>query len=332
MLKKLIILLLTLFSFGQTAYARSYSIDEVQIRAWIQPNGNLLINEMFTYTFNGKFKSVRRSIHEDHHEGVQWFKSYELINDDAELGFTKDADLRPLDVKREDGTYRSPFSVEDTTKTIFYVYELKNAVKSYDTYSDVTVPFFGTDSNHDIDLHNVTIDFVFPQKVDPAEYDAFFHDQKGKVEEEGPEVVRFTTPVSDMYSLTETRLFFPSSIMTEQKKTAASKSLEEAIREDEDRMELLAKRETQMKAVNKVLGGLALTLGGILFIMILGFLVGRIRGSGRTRDVLEADPLLLYMVHRRGKFRHGALMAGLYSLVERGKVKEIGRASCRERV
>ncbi|MFI8684597.1 DUF2207 domain-containing protein [Rossellomorea sp. NPDC077527] len=321
MLKKLIILLLILFSFGQTAYAKSYSIDEVQIRAWIQPNGNLMINEMFTYTFNGKFKSVRRSIPEDHHEGVQWFKAYELINDEAELGFTKDADLRPLDVKREDGTYRSPFPVEDTKKTIFYAYELKNAVKSYNTYSDLTVPFFGTDSNHDIDLHNVTIDFVFPEKVDPAEYEAFFHDQKGKVEEEGPEVVRFTTPVSDMYSLTETRLFFPSSIMTEQTKTAASKSLEEAIQEEEDRMALVEKRKTQMNTVKKVLGGLALTLGGILFIMILGFLIGRIRGSGRTRDVLEADPLLLYMVHRRGKFRHGALMAGLYSLVERGKVK-----------
>ncbi|WP_061809103.1 DUF2207 domain-containing protein [Rossellomorea vietnamensis] len=319
MFKKLAILLILLFSFGQTAYAKSYSIDEVQIRAWIQPNGNLLVNELFTYTFDGKYKSIRRAVHEDNHEGVQWFKASEVINDEAKLGFIEDGDLRQLDVKREDGTYRSSFPVEDATKTFLFAYELKDAVKSYDSYSDVTIPFFGTDTNHDIDLHNVTIDFVFPEKLDPAEYHAFFHGPKGKVEEEGPEVVRFTTPVSDMYSLTETRVLFPSSIMSKQEKTAAPQSLEAAIQEEEDRVALVAQRETQMKTYNDVLGGLAVILGGALFIMMLGFLLGRIRGSGRTRDVLEADPLLLYMVHRRGKFTHGALMAGLYSLVERGK-------------
>ena len=319
MIKKLLIMFILVFSFSQTAHARSYSIDEVQIRAWIQPNGNLLVNEMFTYTFEGKYTSVRRSIHEDHHDGVQWFEAYELLNDDAELGFLEEGDMRQLDSKREDGTYRSPFPVEDATKTIVYAYELKDAVDSYDSYSDVTVPFFGSGSNHDVDLHNVTIDFVFPEEIDPGEYHAFFHDQKGKVEEKGPEVVRFTTPVSDMYSLTETRLLYPSSVMTAQKKTAAPMSLDKAIQEEEDRMMLQAKRETQMKTVDKVLGGLAVSLSAILLIMLIGFLIGKIRGSGTTREVVEADPLLIYMVYKRGKFTHGALMAGLYSLVESGK-------------
>ncbi|MHA7136535.1 DUF2207 domain-containing protein [Rossellomorea arthrocnemi] len=320
MLKKLLIIFILFFSFGQTGYAKSYSIDEVRIRAWIQPNGNLLVNEMFTYTFDGKYKSVRRSIHEENHEGVEWFNASEVINDEAELGFLEEGDLRPLEVEREEMTYRSPFPVENATKTIFYGYELKNAVKSYDTYSDVLVPFFGSGDNHDVDLHNVTIDFVFPEKVEPGEYSAFFHDLKGKVEEKGPEVVRFTTPVSSMYSLTETRLLFPSTVMSEQEKTAAPIPLEKAIAEEEERMELVAHRKAQMETFNKVLAGLAASLGTVGFIMILGFLIGRVRGSGRPTDVLEADPLLLYMVHRRGKFTHGALMAGLYSLVERGKI------------
>ncbi|MGE6753532.1 DUF2207 domain-containing protein [Rossellomorea sp. NPDC071047] len=319
MIKKLLIILFLLLSFGQTASAKSYSIDEVRIRAWIQPNGNLLVNEMFTYTFDGKYSSVRRSIHGDNHEGVEWFKASEVINDEAELGFLEEGDLRPLEVEREELTYRSPFPVENDKKTIFYGYELKNAVKSYDTYSDVLVPFFGSGDNHDVDLHNVTIDFVFPEKVEPGEYSAFFHDRKGSVEEKGPEVVRFTTPVSSMYSLTETRLLFPSSVMNEQEKTAAPKSLEKVIEEEEARMELAAHREAQMETFNKVLAGLGVSLGTVGFIMILGSLIGRVRGSGRPSDVLEADPLLLYMVHRRGKFTHGAMLAGLYSLVERGK-------------
>ncbi|MGD6957388.1 DUF2207 domain-containing protein [Rossellomorea aquimaris] len=319
MLKKLLIILILFFSFGQTAYAKSYSIDEVRIRAWIQPNGNVLVNELFTYTFNGKYKSVRRSIHEENHEGVKWFNASEVINSKAELGFMEEADLRPLEVEREEMTYRSPFPVEDATKTFFYAYELKNAVKSYDTYSDVAVPFFESGSNHDVDLHNVKIDFVFPEKVDSGEYSAFFHNRNGSVEEKGPEVVRFTTPVSSMYSLTETRLLFPSTVMSEQEKTAPPIPLEKVIAEEEERMELVAHRKDQMESFNKVLVGLAVSLGTIGFIMIIGFMIGRVKGSGRPTDVLEADLLLLYMVHRRGKFTHGALMAGLYSLVERGK-------------
>jgi hypothetical protein len=72
----------------------------------IQPNGNLLVNEMFMYTFDGNFTSVTM----------------------VELGFIKDGDLRPPDMKWEDATFLSPFSLNDDTKTIFYAYELKNAV------------------------------------------------------------------------------------------------------------------------------------------------------------------------------------------------------------
>jgi hypothetical protein len=66
----------------------------------IQPNGNLLVNEMFMYTFDGNFTSVTM----------------------VELGFIKDGDLRPLDVKRKDATYLSSFPLKDDTKTIFYAY------------------------------------------------------------------------------------------------------------------------------------------------------------------------------------------------------------------
>ncbi|WP_175987505.1 DUF2207 domain-containing protein [Bacillus sp. Marseille-Q1617] len=317
--KKVIILLFLFFSIGQSAYAKTYQIEEVQIRAWIQPDGNVLVNEKFTYTFEGEYKSLRRSIHGENHEGVEWFEAYELLNEEGEIGFLEEGDLRSLPVKQEGNTYRSPFNVENSTKSVIYAYELTNAVKSYDTYSDVTIPFFGTGDNHDVDLHNVTIDFVFPEEIDPDDYSAFFHAREGTVEEKGSSLIRFTSPVSKMYSLTETRLLFPSSIMKEQEKSVAPKPLHKVIAEEETRLEEAALKETQMESYNKVLIGMAVLLGLITLIVIFGYSIGRIRGRNRISDVLVADPLLLYMIHTRGKFTHMAFMAGLYSLVESGK-------------
>jgi hypothetical protein len=81
-----------------------------------------------------------------------------------------------------------PYPVENEQKYIFYTYTLAQAVKSFATYSDLTVPFFGGSTNHNED------------------YYAYFHDRNGAVEQKGPSVVRFKTSVSEMYSLTETRL------------------------------------------------------------------------------------------------------------------------------
>ncbi|XXM73053.1 DUF2207 domain-containing protein [Lysinibacillus sphaericus] len=317
---KVILILFLFLTFARTADAKSYRIDEVQIRAWIQTDGNVLVNEKFTYTFDGAFESVRRSVHQDDHDGVEWFEAYELLDDEAKLGFLEDGDLKQLKVEREDGnTYRSPFKVEDDAKHILFAYELKNAVKTYDTYSDLTIPFFGTGGNHDVDLNNVTIEFVFPEKMNPADYTAYFHGREGEVEEKGQTVIRFTSPVSKMYSLTETRLLFPSSIMKDQEKASAPVPLEKVIASEEKRIEKAALKEEQTQTYNKLLEGLAAGLGSIGSLVVFGMLIGRIRGRNNLSDVLDADPLLLYMVHNRGKFTHSALMAGLYSLIERGR-------------
>ncbi|MBT2757410.1 DUF2207 domain-containing protein [Mesobacillus foraminis] len=235
------------FTFTSAAEAKSYSVDEVKIRAWIQPDGDLLVNEIFTYRFDGEYDSVRRSIHEANHNGVSQFEAYELLNPDAKLGFIDMKDLRPLSVTQEGNTYRASFPVENGTKSIFYFYELKKAVKSYQSYSDLTVPFFGTGDNHDQDLLKVTIDFVFPEELEPNSYFAYFHDREGKVQRKEASVVRFYTPGSMMYSLTETRLLFPSGIMTAQEKSKEPLPLKEVLAAEDERAEKAASKKKTIK-------------------------------------------------------------------------------------
>ena len=315
----IVMLLVLLLATASPVLASSYSIDEVRIRAWIQPDGDLLVNEIFTYHFDGDYDSVSRAIHKKNHKGVELFEAYELVNPKAELGYVKMEDLRPLKVSKEDNTYHATMPAKDEKKDVFFIYELKEAVKTYNSYSDLTVPFFGTDTNHDEDLNKVTIDFVFPKELRPNSYFPFFHDRQGKVTEKGPRVVRFNTPDSEMYSLTETRLLFPSSVMSEQSKTRAPMSLKDAIAEEEQLAEKKASMKEQLSMLENILKGLAAFLALGLLTLLFMRLLRKLRGADRPEELLHADPLILYMVSRRGKMDPYAFMAGLYSLVEKGK-------------
>lgn len=316
MKKSLLLFTLFLFSFATPSYARSYSIDEVHIRAWVQTNGNVLVNEVFHYTFSGTYDHVIRSVHTEGHDGVQKFEAYELLDSSAEPGFITERELQPLPVTQKENRYSAELASKDERKAIFFTYELLNSVQTYDTYSDVAIPFFGTDENHDKTLENVTIDVVFPEAIKPSQYYAFMHDRLGSVSEKGAEVVRFTTPKSPLYSLTEVRVLFPSSVMaSSQPTTKAPVTMMEAVEQENQLAQSFYQKEEQkqkLETILKVLSG-ALSLG-ILVVLLLRFR----GGSGDSNSVLHQNPLTLYMIDRNGSPDEYALLAGLYSLVEKG--------------
>ncbi|WP_046175856.1 DUF2207 domain-containing protein [Domibacillus indicus] len=316
MKKQLIFFFLFLFVFATPVMARSYHIDEAQIRTWIKPSGNVVINEIFHYTFDGKYNHVIRSIHTDGHEGIQNFTAYELKNASAEPGFVQQEDLQPLTATQDGSTYRVDLPSENETRSVLFTYELLNAVRSYDTYSDLTIPFFGTDENHDETIQNVTIDVVFPEPIQPSQYYAFMHDRFGSVEEKGEEVVRFETPESPLYSLTEVRVLFPSSIMKMTEKSAAPATLTETVEEENMLAQAFYKKEDQKQQLTTILKVLSATsIAGILAVFLLRF---RGRSPGTFSSLLDHDPLYLYMIDRNGKADEYAFLAGLYSLVEKG--------------
>ncbi len=236
------------------------------------------------------------------------------------------ADLVPLTVEQDYTTYNASYPIKDTTKSFLFVYKLKNAVKTYETYSDLTVPFFGTGYNHDKDIHNVTIDFVFPEAIEPKDYRAYFHSREGNVVEKGEELVRYYTPVSKMYNLTEIRLLFPSSIMTNQEKRKAPYPVEDVILTETNQLEQRSSKLVHLQIYEKGLRLVLILLGFTLFMLTFWRVLGKIKRSKSSTDLLSMDPLLLYVIQKRGRLTNRALLAGLFSLVENGKASVILQA------
>lgn len=218
---KKIIAVLTIIVFMMlpniVAEAKSFTIDEVQIKGWVQPNGDILVNEIFTYTFDGAFSEVTRSFPERHLRQIDGFEAYLLNAKNPVVGEIKDSMLSRLNVMTSGETQRATISAEDKTMTVFYLYYMRDAVKSYDTYSDLDVTFFEKYDNHDTDLNNVSIAYVLPGEAGDQNIHGFMHDRMGEVEKTYSDGIIFTTPKSEAYGLTATRVFFPSSIMTDRK-------------------------------------------------------------------------------------------------------------------
>src|SRR5699024_11403884 len=60
---------------------RSYSIDQVKIDAQIEDNGVIQVRELYTYTFDGSFEGMTRSVFSD----VDNFKAFETYATDPTI-------------------------------------------------------------------------------------------------------------------------------------------------------------------------------------------------------------------------------------------------------
>lgn len=318
-MKKLIAMLTILLVFilpSPMTHAKSYTIDEVQIRGWVQPNGDVLVNEIFTYTFEGKFSQLTRSFPNRHNDQIDHFEAYLLNQKKPVVGEITNDMLTQLGVMTNDTTRTTKVDVNDKTISVFYVYTMRGAVKSYETYSDLAITYFEKGKNHDTDYKNVTISYVLPDAVGDVYIHGFIHDRQGSIDMVYRDGISFTTPESRAHTVTATRVFYPSSIMKEQQKEQEPYPLEEAIALETKRLNGTSLEQSPVK--NTII---AVTIVFALLTISMFLLRQRLFALfGDTDLVLEIDPTYLSFVDQNGVLYPKSFLAGLFSLVEKGVV------------
>lgn len=300
--------------------AKSYTIDKVQIKGWLQPNGDMIVNEIFTYTFDGEFTQLHRSFPKRHNQQVDTFEAYLLDRNDAVVGEVTKEMVSPAAVTQEGLTRKTAIRAKDQTISVFYIYYLRNAVRSTDTYSDLDITFFEEGSNHDQDLRNVSIAYVLPGAVGDSNIHGFLYDRNGRVSHLYEDGIIFTTPASEARSLTATRVLFPSNIMTEQQKAGGSQTLKEAVAEETKSWEAYRKRLELTPFIE-----VAVKAGAILFAILAALLLFMRQRSfapfGSIDFVLQTDPVYLAYMDRNGAYQTRNFLSGLLALAEKGYVK-----------
>ncbi|QEY22749.1 DUF2207 domain-containing protein [Psychrobacillus sp. AK 1817] len=325
----LVSLVIAFLSFGSVAEAKSFSIDKVHIKSWIQPNGDLLVNEVFTYNFDGAFTNLYREFPDTYDDRVVNFYSYELKSLDMEPGFVGEESMIPLSVSYENDYFRTIIDKSNEKVSFFYAYTLKDAVKSYENYSELKVTYFDGNA-HDQTYENVTIDFILPQPMNPDRFDGIMFDRHAVKREKNQYGVRFVTPKSEAYSTTKTSFYFPSSVITGMSKIKSSQTLSDAFAIEQQTFDETYNRLEGMGEIKnlipKIIIGLLVT--ALLFIILLPQRHFWRRGS--ERDILDTDVLYLFFVDSVGNTSRKSFLAGLFSLVENGALKVMkGKAAVR---
>lgn len=174
--KKLMpLLVMFLFLLPVTVLAVDFEINEATIDAQLLENGDVAVEEEFTYEFDGDFEGITRELKP---------KSGTEIT-----GFTAHDKMKKLKVDKEESIYKIYRNGDDETITISLNYVIEGAIEKFEDGAEFYWPFF--DDRNESDYEQMTIAIHPPSSTDEVlflGYDEAF--EKGIASDEGSVVFK----------------------------------------------------------------------------------------------------------------------------------------------
>ncbi|HLR14278.1 MAG TPA: DUF2207 domain-containing protein [Bacillota bacterium] len=293
---------------------RSFSIDEVAIDAQIDQEGIIHVRELYTYTFDGVFEGMTRSIDSD----VNQFKAYGIDGQTADPTISLE-NLEPLTTEKEDSTWKIYSSSEDETKQVLYSYTIEGSVKKYQDVADLTYSFF--DESNETDLNNVEITIHTPENMVNEEHTQFFlHDDVGGELAAAESHLIYTNELLAAGDRSEIRLIFPAEELSDMKVTK-NKQMEDKILSAE--LELIERAEHLDQNIDKLVPVMWLFIAVVIIlgIVMLRIHPNRYRGNKSVDEFAqlleETDPLFVSYLNLNGYLQDNSVIAALFSLKQR---------------
>lgn len=151
--------------------AVDFSIDKTTIHSYLQENGDVKVTEQYTYTFDGDFNGITRTLIPKENTQITNFQAFESN--------------QALNVEQDDNLYKIHRKGSDQKITIDLSYTIKNGVEVYTDMAEFYWPFF--DSSNEATYHSMDI-YIHPPK--PTEQVlALGYDQAYKTNTSDPDSV-----------------------------------------------------------------------------------------------------------------------------------------------
>ncbi|MWV45409.1 DUF2207 domain-containing protein [Paenibacillus sp. HJL G12] len=306
---------------------KSFSMDQVDTRAYIMPDGDLYVEELFTYTFEGSFKGTTRYIDQGEHKGVEFFEAY-VPPPGKKLGEFSYENLQRLNSEWDgkNDTYYIFNSAKDEVKQVYYRYRIDQAAIRYSDAGKLDYSFF-EHSNQEI--HHVNVDVFLPSNDTKADVHAFLHDRTGgTVTTDGEPAVHYENEKLSKHGNAEMLVFFPQEQLSQMKASQKEISLNQILASEQNRADRLQLRDGRMQEAGKVIRILMVVflLGAILCLFSWKRISAWVKRGEVSKDELEQlDPLIKTYILRKSKLKQQDFIAGLLSLRSQGfvTVKEV---------
>ncbi|MGP4082915.1 DUF2207 domain-containing protein [Pseudalkalibacillus sp. R45] len=172
----IMIFIVSLLLFPSEAFAVDYSITRTQIDAYLEENGNVIVEEKHTYEFEGKFNGITRELIPKKGTSIANFQA-------SENG-------QQLEIEKAKTLYKVHRKGKDETITVDLKYMIGGGVDVYSDVGEFHWPFF--DKSNESTYENLTVTIHPPRETDDVI--AFGYDEafdKAAVQADGTVVYKF---------------------------------------------------------------------------------------------------------------------------------------------
>ncbi len=254
-----ILLIVLLFSFTTfITYAdRSFKITDYQAQVEILENGDIQVNEIFEYDFDGDFNGIIRTIGITGSDGLHYFKASEYFPIEKELNCDQS-------IKGDMVTFKIYDQSSNERKLFLLEYQLKNVITLYNDTAEFYWKFF--DESNTSPIGHVKVEVELPTaELSAEELKVFGHgplDGEVSIQEDGKivyEVFRLSSG-----EMVEARILFPTSLIPHSHKIINENKFAEIMNE-ELRWAKKADRERSFNIIGLILIPLV-----VLFNIFLG--------------------------------------------------------------
>lgn|GEM_PF-1474178 len=315
----LAVIILLVVILGGCDNDNEMTIDQVDVMAKVMADGDLYVEELFTYTVQGEYERIPRFMDNFGGANIEFFEAY-VPPSDRELGNFGYAHLEryPVSLKTKSGTYYIQLDAKDETRQIYYRYRLDREAVKYDDRGELDWSALKADR---MDHHNVTVT-VYTEQPAKETLSGFIYDRSGgSLTEINDRWVKYENALLPEGDRARLKLFFPSEVLSKMESAEPSATFSERLLEEQKLQQRYAERERFLKAGQHI--SRWLTYAAIVGIFYYALSLRRIFSwwSGRRirfEDLAAIDPIDLMYYFRKGKFRFADTLAGVFSLHRRG--------------
>lgn len=320
--------LLLVVMLGGCGDKSEYTIDQAEIVAELLPDGDVYVEELYTYSVKGEYDSFSRFMDNFGDANIEFFEAY-APPQDRELGNFgyKELERYPVTWNSKRGTCYVEVKAKDEIKQVYYRYRLDQEAVKYTDGGELDWTAF---QETDVDIHNVTVTLYTRQEAGEPLV-AFAYDRsEGSITEQTNRRVRYKNDLLREGDQVRLKAFLPAEILPDMESAESPAPLNERLAQEKTLVQRYTDRERLLETGLQMSRWLTYITAAVVVFYALSLrrIFAWLRGRPiATEELEEMDPVRLVYLYRKGRLRRPDALAGVMALRRKGKMEILAQPS-----
>lgn len=267
----LLVVMVLSVCFASNTYAeddRSYFMSSYHITARVEQNGDMQVEEVIEYSFDGAFNGVYRTLSTKGNEGIEDIKVFvlqdsqlkEFLQDNSESEFSYQLLQESNQLK-----IKAFMKAKDESKTFVVKYKAKQAATKYQDIAELYWQFTGRNAI-DVPVHNYKVVILLPGNLSKEQVKVFAHGPlsgNSSINEDGTVLLSINKLLPK--NMVEARVLFPVENLNNSARIVDKAMLNEIMQEEA----AAAEKANRQRAVDRMMVAMALIFAFIQLFMII---------------------------------------------------------------